>query len=270
MVKLKDYHGNHPLLAYRTVSTTKNPNRIEQCSVDFVHAEGVDVWNSDVVVAKTKRVVNKVVDVWNSGVVAAGKIWVAGKWIADPFGLTKGLQQLHSILVKYGEAVVKNILSLISSAHVKLMALMPTLSSIHEALVGKVPQHYSDKLAEVITQVTSVSHAVALYIKNKAEYAAVNTYEQRMKIKKMALVHLKKSFRMLHGTLKILGNKFKISPLLFGATHAKAVQDLITKFKKKGGTEDDALLALTLGRLATSIQDEEDDIKKDIIYKHEQ
>jgi hypothetical protein len=98
---------------------------------------------------------------------------------------------------------------------------------------------------------------------DKAKYALIYTEDSRMEMKRNALKHYKDILVPIHAQIMKLGNKFKISPYLFDTPTAKAIDRLVKRFVNNGGKEDDAMLAITLGKLEESLNVEIEEIEDD-------
>ena len=269
------YIGRHPTLSYRGASASKHQDHLQEYVEvhPFQNTEPREPTHHHVV-SRGIYATNKIVDTWEIGASAAGTIWNGTKWIADELGITKALQNLYTIIKGWSESALKNVISLMTDWHIKLMDVLPTISSIRDTLIEKLrlkntvnSKYFKaavQKLSTVITFVTAAGRQAQLYMTNTVQYALKHTYEQRKAIKEKALKGVKKAFVMVNGQIKDLANHWGISPGMFGAKNAEDIKKLIKRFKKKGGGEDEvekeAILALTLGKLKQSLEDEKDTI----------
>ena len=269
------YIGRHPTLSYRGASASKHQDHLQEYVEvhPFQNTEPREPTHHHVV-SRGIYATNKIVDTWEIGASAAGTMWNGTKWIADELGITKALQNLYTIIKGWSESALKNVISLMTDWHIKLMDVLPTISSIRDTLIEKLrlkntvnSKYFKaavQKLSTVITFVTAAGRQAQLYMTNTVQYALKHTYEQRKAIKEKALKGVKKAFVMVNGQIKDLANHWGISPGMFGAKNAEDIKKLIKRFKKKGGGEDEvekeAILALTLGKLKQSLEDEKDTI----------
>ena len=269
------YIGRHPTLSYRGASASKHQDHLQEYVEvhPFQNTEPREPTHHHVV-SRGIYATNKIVDTWEIGASAAGTMWNGTKWIADELGITKALQKLYTIIKGWSESALKNVISLMTDWHIKLMDVLPTISSIRDTLIEKLrlkntvnSKYFKaavQKLSTVITFVTAAGRQAQLYMTNTVQYALKHTYEQRKAIKEKALKGVKKAFVMVNGQIKDLANHWGISPGMFGAKNAEDIKKLIKRFKKKGGGEDEvekeAILALTLGKLKQSLEDEKDTI----------
>ena len=269
------YIGRHPTLSYRGASASKHQEHLQE------YVEVHPFQNTEPREPTHHRIVssgiyasNKIVDAWEIGASAAGKLWNGTKWIVDELGITKALQNLYTIIKGWSESALKDVISLMTDWHIKLMDVLPTISSIRDTLIEKLrlkntvnSKYFKaavQKLSTVITFVTAAGRQAQLYMTNTVQYALKHTYEQRKAIKEKALKGVKKAFVMVNGQIKNLANHWGISPGMFGAKNAEDIKKLIKRFKRKSGggdeVEKEAILALTLGKLKQSLEDEKDTI----------